>query len=306
MLNPKTLGAYIRSLRLQNRMTQAQLAEKAGVTDKAVSKWERDLSYPDIALFPRLADILGVTVNDLLKESVGEGRPSRLLQILGMSHDIRTPLSIIIGCSNLAELHHEDPERLTYYLESIRISGEYLLRSIDRLMQVTYQEEDTADSKRYPGNVQELGDYLNHRAKARMDALQDFDFSGKRFLVADDIMLNREIAAEILEQAGAVTELAENGKEAVRMLEAAPAGYYDLILMDIMMPEMDGLEATRRIRKLEDPRKASVPIIAVSANVYEKDRKEAAEAGMDAFVEKPIFIDRLFETMTECLNKSAE
>ena len=70
-MKQSTLGTYIRSLRTQNHMTQAQLAEKLNVTDKAVSKWERDLSYPDIALFPKLADILGVNVNDLLYESIG-------------------------------------------------------------------------------------------------------------------------------------------------------------------------------------------------------------------------------------------
>ena len=78
-MKQSTLGTYIRSLRTQNHMTQGQLAEKLNVTDKAVSKWERDLSYPDIALFPKLADILGVHVNDLLRECVDEGQPSRLV-----------------------------------------------------------------------------------------------------------------------------------------------------------------------------------------------------------------------------------
>ena len=75
-MRKSTLGFYIRSLRLQNHMTQAFLAEKLGVTDKAVSKWERDLSYPDMALFPKLADLLGVTVNDLLRECIDEEQPS--------------------------------------------------------------------------------------------------------------------------------------------------------------------------------------------------------------------------------------
>ena len=121
-----TFGSYIRSLRTQNGMTQAQLADRLCVTDKAVSKWERDLSYPDITLFPRLADLLGVTVDDLLRESKNGGQPSRLLQIFEMSHDIRTPLHIILGCANMA---------------SIRISGEYLLQVIDRVMEVTHQEQ---------------------------------------------------------------------------------------------------------------------------------------------------------------------
>ena len=134
-----TFGSYIRSLRTQNGMTQAQLADRLCVTDKAVSKWERDLSYPDITLFPKLADLLGVTADDLLHESKDGGQPSRLLQIFEMSHDIRTPLHIILGCANMASLHHEDTALLLRYLESIRISGEYLLQVIDRVMESSAQ-----------------------------------------------------------------------------------------------------------------------------------------------------------------------
>ena len=107
-----TLGSLIRSLRMQNKMTQAQLASLVGVTDKAVSKWERGISYPDITLFPKLADILGVAVNDLFNECVDEGKPSRLLRIFEMSHDIRTPLHIILGCADMAQMHRDDPELL--------------------------------------------------------------------------------------------------------------------------------------------------------------------------------------------------
>ncbi len=300
-MRKSTLGFYIRSLRLQNHMTQAFLAEKLGVTDKAVSKWERDLSYPDMALFPKLADLLGVTVNDLLRECIDEEQPSRLLQIFSMSHDIRTPLHIILGCVGLADLHKNEPEQVMHYLNSIRISGEYLLKAIDRLMRVTYEDRGKLDEELYPVSAEELGEYLNMRAKARKDAFLKCDFSGKRILVADDIDMNREIAAEILRQAGAEVEFAGDGKICAEMLEQAPAGYYDLILMDIMMPNMNGLEATRRIRENRDAEKASVPIVAVSANVYEQDRSEALAAGMNAFVEKPFFLDRFFETLNPFL-----
>ena len=299
-LKQSTLGTYIRALRTQNRMTQAQLAQKLGVTDKAVSKWERDLSYPDMALFPKLADILGVTANDLLRESLDESRPSRLLQILSMSRDIRTPLHIIIGSANLAGIHRDDPKLLQHYLDSIRVSGEYLLKMIDRLMEVAEQDQNSRQPY-FQTDIQELGEYLNREEDASTDPVPDYDFSEKRILVAEDIRMNREIAAEILKQTGAETEFAEDGAVCVQMVEAAPAGYYDLILMDITMPGMDGLEATRRIRALEDKEKSQIPIIAVSANVYEKDRKEAMDAGMDAFAEKPIFIDRLFKTIKQHL-----
>ena len=94
-MKQSTLGSCIRALRMQNHMTQVQLAARLSVTDKAVSKWERDVSYPDIALFPRLADVLGVTVDDLLRECKTECRSSKLLRAFEVSRDIRTPLHIM-------------------------------------------------------------------------------------------------------------------------------------------------------------------------------------------------------------------
>lgn len=298
-----TLGYYIRLLRRQHGMTQAQLAARVGVTDKAVSKWERDRSYPDLALFPKLADLLGVTVNDLLRECTDEKQPSRLLQIFGMSHDIRTPIHIILGSVNMAEHHRDDPELISHCMESIRISGEYLLQTVDRLMLVANQESGRASRKGDDAHFQDLGEALSNIGKKEQKKKHSVDFAGKRILVADDVMLNREIAGEILRQTGAEVEFAPDGKECLSMLEAAPAGYYDLILMDIMMPVMNGPEAARRIRQLQDPRKAGIPVIAVSASVYEKDRRAALDAGMDAFVEKPIFTDKLYETLNEYLGK---
>ena len=292
-----TFGSHIRSLRKQNNLTQAQLAEKLGVTDKAVSKWERDLSYPDLTLFPGLANILGVTVDDLLNVSTGVDRPSRLPRILGMSHDIRTPLHIILGCVGLAELTREDPELLLHYLESIRISGEYLLGSINHLMHVAGHKSGAEDDKTYPANIQELSEYLNMRADARKSALKEYNFKEKRLLVVDDIAINREIIAESLKRTGAEVGFAESGDECLEIIERRPTGYYDLILMDIMMPGMDGLETARTIRNNPDPAKAAIPIIAVSANIYEKDKLDAMAAGMNAFIEKPVAVDKLFETI---------
>ena len=309
-MKKQTLGSLIRSLRTQNHMTQAALAHKLGVTDKAVSKWERDISFPDISLFPKLANLLGVTVDDLLNENTEEGCSSRLLQIFEMSHDIRTPLHIILVCVNMARNPREDEKLLLRSLESIRVSGEYLLQSIDHVMQVAGQEPrqgfsgmNPAEGKagKYPVNVSQLGEYLDEQVTGLTGDPPGQELAGKRILVADDIMVNREIAAEILRQAGAEVNLAQDGRACVDMVESAPSDYYDLILMDIMMPRMDGLEATRRIRQLADPRKASIPIIAVSANVYENDRREALASGMNAFAEKPIFVDKLMKTIQQLL-----
>ena len=300
-MRQSTLGSFIRFLRKQNQMTQAQLADRVGVTDKAVSKWERDVSYPDIAIFPKLADIFGITVNDLLRECTDDGQPSRLLRVYEMSHDIRTPLHIILGCVDMAETYHADENMLLRYLESIRVSGEYLLRVLDRVLEAGGEDRKMLTAADFPANASELGEFLKKDLPLRSGLKRVYDFSGKRVLVAEDMELNREIAGEILKQTKARVEFAEDGEACLKMLEEKPAGYYDLILMDILMPKMDGLETTRRIRKLPDRTKAAIPIIAMTANVFEKDRNDAFAAGMDAFAEKPISTDKLFETMKKYL-----
>lgn len=296
-MRQSTLGSFIRFLRKQNQMTQAQLADRVGVTDKAVSKWERDVSYPDIALFPKLAEIFGISVNDLLRECTDDGQPSRLLKVYEMSHDIRTPLHIILGCVDMAETYHEDERMLLRYLESIRVSGEYLLRILDRVMESGKQGRTAENKGEYPANAAELGKYINQSLNMPKGLQKIYNFTGKRILVVEDMELNREIAGEILRQTNARVEFAEDGEVCLRRVERAPAGYYDMILMDLLMPKMDGLETTRHIRALADKKKAEIPIIAMTANVFEKDRKAAFAAGMDAFVEKPIITDKLFGTM---------
>ncbi len=126
-------------------------------------------------------------------------------------------------------------------------------------------------------------------------------FAGKRILLAEDNQMNQMIASAILEEAGFAIELAVNGEEAVKKMADAPAGYYDIILMDIQMPKMDGYEAAKRIRSLPDPRKAAIPIVAVTANAFEEDRKVAMEAGMNAHLAKPYDIPAIMETLKTLL-----
>ena len=126
-------------------------------------------------------------------------------------------------------------------------------------------------------------------------------FTGKKLLVVEDNELNLEIASTLLKEAGFEVDTAENGKIAVEKVEAASAGRHDLILMDIQMPEMDGYEATRRIRALPDARKAALPIVAMTANAFEDDRKNALHAGMNGHIAKPLDIQKLFQVLSELL-----
>lgn len=137
-------------------------------------------------------------------------------------------------------------------------------------------------------------------AKQQAQAEQP-DFKGKRLLVVEDNKLNREITVTILEQTGIIAEQAEDGSVAVKMVQEAAPGYYDLILMDIQMPIMDGYEATKQIRALPDKRLAQLPIIAVSANAFEEDKKASLAAGMDGHIAKPINVPDLFALMQKLI-----
>lgn len=124
------------------------------------------------------------------------------------------------------------------------------------------------------------------------------DIKGKRILVAEDNELNAEITLTVLKEKGLLVERAANGKECVEMLKEKPADYYDMILMDIQMPEMDGYQATEMIRSLGDSR-AAVPIVAMTANAFEEDRQKALDAGMNAHVSKPVDMHVLFRVMAK-------
>ena len=122
-----------------------------------------------------------------------------------------------------------------------------------------------------------------------------------RILLAEDNELNQEIAKVILEDAGFNVEVAENGNVALNMLTNSEPGYYRLILMDVRMPVMNGYEATKAIRALDDKELSSIPIFAMTANAFEEDKKEAFACGMNGHLSKPIEIDVLFETLDRVL-----
>ena len=124
---------------------------------------------------------------------------------------------------------------------------------------------------------------------------------GRKVLLVEDNELNQEIALTVLEEAGLAVDTADDGTEAVEAMQRARAGTYDVILMDIQMPVMDGYTAARTIRAMDDPAKANIPILAMTANAFEEDRQKAFDAGMNGHVPKPIDIPKLMETLREIL-----
>ena len=126
---------------------------------------------------------------------------------------------------------------------------------------------------------------------------------GRNILLAEDNDLNAEIAEAILERAGLKTERVEDGIQCVNMIEKMPAGTYDMILMDIQMPKMNGYKATQAIRRLPDKDKACIPIIAMTANAFEEDKRDAIAAGMNGHIAKPIQLDKLLSMLAEVIRQ---
>ena len=130
---------------------------------------------------------------------------------------------------------------------------------------------------------------------------EDADFKDRHILLVEDNELNREIAQEILREYGFRVDTAENGAVAVEKVRTAAPGSYDLVLMDVQMPVMDGYTATRKIRALEDPALAGIPILAMTANAFDEDRRNAMESGMNGFLSKPIVIGDLVQELHKIL-----
>ena len=196
---------------------------------------------------------------------------ARRFFLSNMSHEIRTPMNAIIGMSSLGMVT-EDVERLQYYFTKINDASKHLLEIIDTIMDIAKKECIGVESPEYIGAA---------------SALEAGIFDGYTILLAEDMEINREIVLALLEQTRLQIDCAVNGAEAVRMFSADPERYH-MVFMDVQMPEMDGYEATRRIRNLDLQWAQRIPIIAMTANVYKEDIDKCLEVGMDGHVGKPL------------------
>ena len=145
---------------------------------------------------------------------------------------------------------------------------------------------------------------IGHTQTETQDILpgKNADFRGRHILLVEDNELNREIAVAILHEYGFLVDTAENGAVAVEKIRTSDPGRYDLVLMDVQMPVMDGCTATQRIRALKDPARAAVPIVAMTANVFEEERKRAFDCGMNGFLSKPIVIEELIDALKDIIH----
>ena len=165
---------------------------------------------------------------------------------------------------------------------------------------------EPAKSVSKPLIMSELQDVLAHpvmNVKIAKEEKKTCDYSGKRVLLVEDNELNREIATALLEETGMTIDSVEDGDEAVATINREPADKYDLIFMDVQMPRMDGYTATREIRTLKDNKKANIPIVAMTANAFEEDKRKAFESGMNGHIIKPISTEAIAQVLNEIFDK---
>lgn len=156
---------------------------------------------------------------------------------------------------------------------------------------------------RIPHRIATEAEWNTSRQAHSPDSCDAAILSGKRVLLTEDNPLNAEISIAILEEMGITVEHAQDGSVCVELMMRRPAGYYDAVLMDIQMPTMNGYEAAEAIRRMEDPLKASIPIIAMTANAFEEDRKAAFAAGMNEHVAKPVDVNTLTAVLVRFLGQ---
>ncbi len=207
-----------------------------------------------------------------------------------MSHEMRTPMNGILGTAALSKTE-DDVAALHHNMELIENSGKYLLALINQTLD--YQNSDATASP--PDASPPLADSAAGK--------QHFhELLGKRILLCEDHPLNAEITRKMVEQVGCIIEIAENGQLGLDRFAASDEGGFDAVLMDIRMPVMDGLEAARSIRALERSDAKTVPIIALTANSYEEDKKTTAAVGMNAHLTKPVTPQVLYQTLSDAIS----
>jgi len=211
-----------------------------------------------------------------------EANKAKTDSLLKITRDIRTPMNSIVGLAGLMERCLDDKEKSLDYLKKIRSACESLVTIVDTVQ----QKADIESGK----TVQDVTPFS-----------MSLIAGGKRILMAEDNDLNAEIAATILTDVGFEVVRAVDGLNCVEILSKADAGNFDLILMDVQMPNMDGYEATHKIRSMSDSSFANIPIIAMTASTLDEDKQKALDSGMNDHLSKPIDIPVMMDMLARFL-----
>lgn len=235
--------------------------------------------YDEIAEATENLDTVQTQIKAIKEQKISQKRIFEFLELLDIIYDEFTEFK-------KKEFLHSFIKKIEIYPEPLE-NGQ-ILKSIQFRFPVYYQGNEV--------------DMFIPNSENTVDTEVSVDYTGKRVLLVEDNELNRELASAILGETGIEIDCAVDGIEAVNRINEAPEGTYDLVLMDIQMPRMDGYTATREIRTLSNNRKANIPIVAMTANAFEEDRRKAFECGMNGHIVKPIdmkgiakVLDRIFK-----------
>lgn len=223
--------------------------------------------------------------------------------------EIRTPLNEIFGLASLAKKNADGNIAIKSCLSGIEKSCGELMDLLDDFLKNTLTESDNDGIEETECDISDIvtggHEYLQPQEDQPVPQItQDISerVRGKKILIVEDNELNREIETKIFKAWGFVTDTANDGSIALEKVRNSQPGDYDIILMDIQMPVMGGWQSAKEIRKLDDKRLANIPIIGLSANVFESDAQTSAECGMNAYMKKPIDVPLLLKTIDELTN----
>lgn len=233
-------------------------------------------------------NLLNRTADDAIREN--EIKTNYLRRI---SHDIRTTINGICGMVAIGEHYPDDSQKQEETRQKILLSARYLLDLMNGVLDINDLEAGVQRLQNEPETAPEENGKLS----------SDVSIQGVRILLVEDDAINMEIADFMLRDHGATVIKARDGLEAVEFFTHSKPNEYDVILMDLMMPRMNGLEASRLIRAMDRPDAVTVPIIAMTANAFLDDKESCLRAGMNYHVSKPVNTDHLIATIAECLHR---